>query len=130
MSPSLTLLPLHIPALVPGHVGAGLQHVVAVPPRDGHEWHSHWVIANLLDEPRNFLLDLLKPGLAVGRLGGVHLVDGHNELLHPQGVGEQGVLPGLPILGDASLKLPSARGDDQDTAVSLQIMNLARDYDG
>jgi hypothetical protein len=45
------------------------------------------------------------PGLAVGRLSGVHLVAGDDELLDTQGVGEQGVLPGLSILRDASLEL-------------------------
>ena len=35
----LALIPLNIPDLVPGHVGAGLQHVVAMPPGDGHEWN-------------------------------------------------------------------------------------------
>ena len=69
MSAYLALLPLHIPALVPGHVGAGLQHVVAMSPGDGHEWNRYRVVANLLDEPRDFVLDLLTPGLAAGRLG-------------------------------------------------------------
>ena len=34
---------------------------------------------------------------------GVHLVDGHDELLDAKGVDEQGVLPGLPVLGDTGL---------------------------
>ena len=54
------------------------------------------------------LLYLLEPGLEVGRLGGVHLVDGHDQLLDAEGVGEQGVLLGLPVLGDTGLKLSSA----------------------
>ncbi len=52
------------------------------------------------------------PGLAVGRLGGVHLVAGDDELLDPQGVGEQGVLPGLSVLGDASLELTHTLGNE------------------
>ena len=59
------------------------------------------------------------PGLAVGRLGGVHLVGRHDELLDPEGVGEEGVLPGLPVLGDTGFKLTGAGGDDEDSAVSL-----------
>ena len=59
------------------------------------------------------------PGLAVGGLSGVHLVDSDDELLDAEGVGEEGVLPGLPVLGDASLELSSSRGDDEHTAVSL-----------
>merc|ERR1712062_316087 len=115
----LAFLPLNVPALVPGHVGRGLDHVVAVPPGDGHEGNGSWVVANLLDEARHLLLDLLEPGLGVGRLGGVHLVDGDDQLLDTKGVGEEGVLPGLPVLGDASLELSSSRGDDEHTAVSL-----------
>merc|ERR1711963_1031315 len=40
-------------------------------------------------------------------------------LLDTKGVGEEGVLPGLPVLGDASLELSSSGGDDEHTAVSL-----------
>ena len=47
--------------LVPGHVGRGLDHVVAVPPGDGHEGHRHGVVADLLDEARHLLLDFLEP---------------------------------------------------------------------
>merc|ERR1740129_279571 len=115
----LAFLSLHVPSLVPTHVVAGLQHVVAVPSGDGDEWDSSWVVADLLDKPRNFLLDLLKPGLAVGWLGGIHLVDGHDQLLHTQSVGQQGVLSGLPVLGDTSFELSGTGCDDQNTAISL-----------
>merc|ERR1719150_416555 len=115
----LAFLPLNVPALVPGHVGRGLDHVVAVPPGDGHEGNSSWVVAHLLDEAGHLLLDLLEPGLGVGGLGGVHLVDGDDQLLDTEGVGEEGVLPSLPVLGDASLELSSSGGDDEHTAVSL-----------
>ena len=60
-------------------------------------WH------NLLGESMDLLLDLLELGLGVGLLGGVHLVDGHDELLDAKGVDEQGVLHGLPVLGDTGL---------------------------
>merc|ERR1719273_1382055 len=116
----LAFLPLNVPALVPGHVGRGLDHVVAVPPGDGHEGNCSWVVANLLDEAGHLLLDLLEPSLGVGRLGGVHLVDGHDQLLDTKGVGEEGVLPGLPVLGDTSLELSSSGGDDEDSAISLR----------
>merc|ERR1719450_2035009 len=82
----LALLALDGPSLVPGHVLGGGQHVVSMPAGDGDEGHGGRVITDLLDEARHFLLDLLKPVSAVGRLGGVHLVDGHDELLHAQGV--------------------------------------------
>ena len=94
-----------------------------MPSADVDEWDSYGVVANLLDESRDFLLDLLKPSLAVGMLGGVHLVDSDDELLDSQGVSQQGVLSGLTILGDASLELHRARGDDQNTAVSLELLN-------
>merc|ERR1712200_245982 len=115
----LAFLPLNVPALVPGHVGRGLDHVVAVPPRDGHEGNGSWVVAHLLDEARHLLLDLLEPPMRVWGLGGVHLVDGDDQLLDTEGVGEQGMLPGLAILGDTSLELASSGGDDEHTAVSL-----------
>ena len=79
-----------------------------MPSGDGDEGDSCGVVADLLDEARDFLLDLLKPSLAVGMLGGVHLVDSNDELLDSQGVSQQGVLSGLTILGDASLELASA----------------------
>merc|ERR1719239_971535 len=99
---------LNIPALVPGHVGGSLNHVVTVPSRDWHESNGSRVVTDLLDESGHLLLNFLEPGLGVGGLGGVHLVDGHDELLHTQGVGKQSVLPGLSILGDTSLKLSSS----------------------
>merc|ERR1719371_35291 len=115
----LTLLPLNVPSLVPAHVGGGLDHVVTMPAGNGHEGNSCGVVTDLLDETGHLLLDLLEPGLGVGRLGGVHLVHGDDELLHTQSVGKQSVLPGLSVLGDTSLKLSSSRGNDEDTAVSL-----------
>merc|ERR1719348_1584647 len=119
-SASLALLPLDVPALVPAHVGGGLQHVVAVPAGDGHKGDSRWVVSDLLDEASHLLGDLLEPGLAIGRLSGVHLVDGDNELLDSQSVGQEGVLPGLPVLGDTSFKFSSSSSDDQTSAVSLR----------
>ena len=116
---SLALLPLHGPSLVPGHVLGGLDHVVSVPSRDGDEGDGDRVVSDLLDEVLNLLLDFLEPGLAVGGLGGVHLVASHDQLLDTKGVGEEGVLPGLAVLGDTSLELTGAGGDDENSAVSL-----------
>ena len=91
-----------------------------MPPGDGDERNCGRVVADLLDEARHLLLDLLEPGLGVGGLGGVHLVDAHDELLDPEGVGEEGVLAGLAVLGDAGLELAGAGGDDEDAAVGLR----------
>ena len=74
---------------------------------------------HLLDESGHLLLDLLEPGLRVGRLGGVHLVDGNDELLDTEGVGKEGVLPGLTVLGDARLKLSGSGGDDKHSTIGL-----------
>merc|ERR1719262_1935092 len=104
----LALLPLHVPPLVPGHVGGSLNHVVAVPSRDGDKGNGCRVVADLLDEARHLLLDLLEPSLGVWGLSGVHLVDGDDQLLDTEGVGEQGVLSGLSVLGDTSLELAGA----------------------
>merc|ERR1719341_2004912 len=116
---SLAFLALYIPALVPAHVSGGLNDVVTMPSRDGHEGNSSGVVADLLDEARHLLLDLLEPSLRVWGLGRVHLVDGDDQLLDTEGVGEQGVLSGLVVLGDTSLELASSGGDDEHTAVSL-----------
>ena len=90
-----------------------------MPSRDGDERNSNRVVSNLLDEVLDLFLDLLKPGLAVGGFGGVHLVASNDELLDTEGVGEEGVLPGLAVLGDTSLELTSTGGDDKNSAVSL-----------
>merc|ERR1719431_1044063 len=119
-SAGLAFLTLDVPSLVPGHVGAGLQHVVPMPSRDGNEWNSNRVVSDLLDEARDFLLDFLEPSLAVRRLSGVHLVNGHDELLDTKGVGQQGVFSGLTILGDTSLELTSTRGNDKHATISLR----------
>ena len=91
-----------------------------MPTRDGDKRDCSRVVAHLLDKALDLLLDLLKPGLRVGGLSRVHLVDTNNELLDAEGVGEEGVLPGPPVLGDASLELPSSGGDDENSAISLR----------
>ena len=52
-------------------------------------------------------------------LGGVHLVDGNDELPDTEGEGKESVLAGLAILGDTSLELTSAGSNDEDSAVGL-----------
>ena len=53
-------------------------------------------------------------------LGGVHLVDGDDELPDTEGEGKEGVFTSLAILGDTSLEFTSTSGDDEDSAVSLR----------
>lgn len=101
------------------YIGGWLQHVVPVPARDGHEGNGGWVVANLLDVGADLLDDLIIALLAVRRLRGIHLVDAHDELLHPQSVSQQGMLTGLPVLRDASFKLTDASSNYQHGAVSL-----------
>lgn len=110
-------LGLLLPALVPGAVAGDLNHVVAVEAGDGDEGNVLGVVADLLDEVGGLLDDLLVTVL--GPLGGVHLVDGDDELLDTEGVGKQGVLTGLAILGDTGLELTSTGGNDENGAVSL-----------
>ena len=114
---NLAGLDLLLPALVPGAVGGDLKHVVAVEARDGDESDSLGVVANLLDEVGSLLDDLVETIL--GPVGGVHLVDGNDELLDTEGVGEQSVLTGLAILGDTSLELTSTGGNDENSAIGL-----------
>jgi len=72
-------LGLLLPALVPGAVGGVVNHVVTVETGDWDEGNVLWVVADLLDEGRSLLDDFVETLL--GPLGGVHLVDGDNELL-------------------------------------------------
>jgi hypothetical protein len=117
LASGLASLGLLLPALVPGAVGGGLKHVVAVEAGDGDESDGLGVVADLLDEGGGLLDDLLETGL--GPVGGVHLVDGDDELADTEGVGEQSVLTGLAILGDTSLELTSTGGNDENGAVGL-----------
>lgn len=90
-----------------------------MPARDGHEGNCGWVVADLLDVGADLLDDLIVAFLAVGGLCGIHLVDAHDELLDPQGVSQQGVLAGLPVLGDAGFKFTDTGSNNQDSTVSL-----------
>lgn len=112
-----TSLGLLGPALVPWHVGRFLQHVVTMPAGDGDEGNRLGVVTNLLDEGRGFLDDFVEAVLTP--LGGVHLVDGNDELPDTKGEGEQSVLTSLAILGDTSLELTSTASNDEDSAVGL-----------
>ena len=71
-----------------------------MPTRDGDKRNRSRVVPNFLDEALDLLLDLLKPGLRVGGLSRVHLVDTNNQLLDTKGVGQEGVLTSLAVLGD------------------------------
>ena len=110
-------LGLLLPTLVPWAVAGVVDHVVAVETRDGDEGDGLWVVANLLDEVGCLLDDLVVAVL--GPLGGVHLVDGNDELLDTQGVGKQSVLTSLAILGDTSFELTSTGSNDEDSTISL-----------
>lgn len=101
------------------YVRRRFQHVVAMPARDGHEGDSGRVVADLLDVGADFLDNLVIAFFAVGRLCGVHLVDADDELLHTQGVGQEGMFTGLPVFGNAGLKFAYASCHDQDGTVSL-----------
>lgn len=110
-------LDLLLPTLVPGAVGGLVDHVVTVEAGDGDEGDVLGVVADLLDEGGSLLDDLLETVL--GPFGGVHLVDGNDELLDTKGVGEKSVLTGLAILGDTSLELTSTGGNDENGAIGL-----------
>lgn len=59
------------------------------------------------------------PEKEIADLGGVHLVDGDDELTDTEGEGEESVLAGLAILGDTSLELTSTTSNDEDSTISL-----------
>ena len=117
LSRLLSLLGLLLPTLVPWAVGGDVNHVVAVESGDWDEGNRLWVVSNLLDEVGSLLDDLLETSL--GPLGGVHLVDGDDELLDTKGVGKKSVLTGLAILGDTSLELTSTSGNDENSTIGL-----------
>lgn len=117
LSGGLASLGLLLPTLVPGAVGRGLKHVIAVEAGDGDEGNGLGVVADLLDEVGGLLDNLVVTLL--GPLAGVHLVEGNDELLNTEGESEQSVLTGLAILGDTSLELTSAGGDDENSAIGL-----------
>lgn len=110
-------LGLLLPTLVPGAVGGGLKHVVTVETGDGDEGNRLGVVADLLDEVGGLLDNLVVTVLSP--LASVHLVQGNDELTHTEGESKQSVLTGLAILGDTSLELTSAGGDDENGTVSL-----------
>jgi len=110
-------LDLLLPTLVPGAVGGVVDHVVTVEAGDWDERNVLGVVADLLDEGGGLLDDFVETLL--GPLGGIHLVDGDNELLDTKGVGEKSVLSGLTILGDTGFELTSTCGNDENGAVGL-----------
>lgn len=59
------------------------------------------------------------PKKEVSDLGGVHLVDGNDELTDTKGEGEESVLASLAVLGDTSLELTSTTSNDENSAISL-----------
>jgi hypothetical protein len=114
---SLASFGLLLPTLVPGAVRRVIDHVVTVEAGNGNESNSLGVIADLLDEVGGLLDDFLVTSLRP--FGGIHLVDGNDELLDTKGVGEKRVLTSLTILGDTSLELTSTSSNDKNSTIGL-----------
>ena len=91
-----------------------------MPSGDGDIGHLFRIVADFFDVGRDLLDDLVEAFLTERRLARVHLVDGDDHLLHSERVGQQGVLAGLAVLGDASLKLTGRRGNHQHCHISLE----------
>jgi hypothetical protein len=51
--------------------------------------------------------------------GGVHLVDGNDELPYTKGESQKSVLASLTVLGDTSLEFTSSGGNDEHSAIGL-----------
>jgi len=117
LASGLASLGLLLPALVPWAVAGDIDHVVTVETGDGNERNRLGVVADLLDEVGSLLDDFLVTSL--GPLGGVHLVDGNDELSNTEGESEKSVLTSLAILGDTSLELTSTSGNDENGAIGL-----------
>jgi len=117
LATGLASLGLLLPSLVPWAVVRWLNHVVTIETRDWDERNSLWVVSDLLDEVGGFLDDFIETIL--GPLGGVHFVNGDNDLSDTKGVGKQSVLTSLTILGDTGFKFTSTSGNDENGAISL-----------
>jgi hypothetical protein len=89
-----------------------------VPSGDGDEGDGLGVVTDLLDEVGGFLDNFVETVLTP--LGGVHLVDGNDELTNTEGEGQKCVLASLAVLGDTSLELTSTTSDDEDSTIGLR----------
>lgn len=61
----------------------------------------------------------LHTDLGVRGSGAVHLVDANNQLLHPKGVSEQGMLSGLTVVRNTRFEFTNTGSNDQHGAISL-----------
>ena len=52
-------------------------------------------------------------------LGGVHLVDGDDELTDTKGEGKESVFTSLTILGDTGFEFTSTTSNDEDSTIGL-----------
>lgn len=106
--------------LVPGSVGGLLHHVVSSPAGDGDEGDGVGLVADLLQEVGNFLLDFQISLLGVVDTLLVHLVAADDHLLDTKGEGKEGVFSSLSVLGDTSLELSHGGSDHEDGTVGLR----------
>jgi len=106
-------------ARVPGHVIGALDHVITNPTGDGDEGDVGNVVADLLEVDGELTLDLIETGLRVVDGGVVHLVDSDDHLLDSHGLGEESVLTGLAVLGEASFETTDIGGDHENGGISL-----------
>jgi len=113
-----------------------LQHVVAVPTRDRDESDGLGIISDFLDECRRLLHNFIEPifaplktivrddllayGAGGTHLGGIHLVDSHDQLPYTESVGQKSMLASLAILGNTSFELTSTTGNDENGTISLR----------
>ena len=81
-----------------------------MPARDGDESNRLGIVSNLLDKVGSLLDDFFESGF--GPFGGVHLVDGDDELFDTQSVGQESVFTSLTILGDTSFEFTDTSSDN------------------
>lgn len=106
-----------------------------MPARNGDERHGLGIVTNLLNEIGcffdNFVEAILTPlqrkknneyqlsHKMPAYLGSVHFVNGHDELAHTKGEGEECVFTSLAIFGDTSFEFTSTTSNDEDSAIGL-----------
>jgi len=84
--------------------------VLGLYPATQSTMECEFVHTDFLDEVGGFLDDFLVSGLRP--LGGVHLVDGNDELFDTKSISEQSVLTSLTVLGDTSFEFTDTSSND------------------
>ena len=107
-------------SLEPAEPGRMINHVVSVESRVGDDYDVLLLESDFLEVVFDFGLDVGVSFLREGRGGGVHLVDGDDDLLDSHSVSKESVFSGLSFLSDTGFEFSSSGGDDEDGNIGLR----------